>query len=715
MLSWGDTAARSTGLRLPTVRLDLRHCAERSEISDVHPVRTISGPGKEEGEVTVLSRRYELRNKLGEGGMGIVYSAWDERLERTVAIKLLRPFVADEPDQRRRFDREARTLAALSNDHIVRVYDYAESDDAAYLVMEYVAGQNLQQATAGRLPLEWKEVRQYATPVCEALAYAHGKGVIHRDLTPANILIEQATGRVVATDFGLARIARSANTITATGVLIGTPEFWSPEQAMGRDNDASTDMYALGCILFQLLTGHLPFEGGDRLAIGLRRAHEDAPSLVDRVRNAPPDAVALVDSLLSRDGANRPSALQANTMIARGVAANESRKSQKAVRPSPSLIPVDEAPTELLPDAMPTEVAPENQRTPVQTRPPPAAPHRRRTTALLVFGVLACGVVVVVAVAERSDQGSSAATTTQTVGHKHVASPSIMPNVVGTTLAAARRTITSSTSKTMIFDVSRRYSTAQRIGMVVSQLPRPRSHLGRTAFLMVSNGPPTAPVPSITAGSSSDTARARLNRVGFASHVRFTPSWNVRKNTVISLNPASGTIAKRPGNLTIYVSSGYPRTVVPDVRSIYIAPAESQLAAKHLHYHLAYAPSQKWAPNQVLKQSPAAGAIMIQGGTVSLTISREPKWVSVFSDYGSDAYQSPPFTVSGTWRIKYRVDTTSQYAIVLTTFTWAGGYFSANTPGELHIYNAYGAGTYTMKVEPIEPDSTWYFAIEDLE
>jgi hypothetical protein len=106
---------------------------------------------------------------------------------------------------------------------------------------------------------------------------------------------------------------------------------------------------------------------------------------------------------------------------------------------------------------------------------------------------------------------------------------------------------------------------------------------------------------------------------------------------------------------------------------------------------------------------------MIQGGTVSLTISREPKWVSVFSDYGSDAYQSPPFTVSGTWRIKYRVDTTSQYAIVLTTFTWAGGYFSANTPGELHIYNAYGAGTYTMKVEPIEPDSTWYFAIEDLE
>ena len=116
-------------------------------------------------------------------------------------------------------------------------------------------------------------------PVAQALAYAHGRGVVHRDLTPSNILIERGSGRVVTTDFGLARIARSTGSLTATGVLLGTPEYWSPELALGRENGAAADLYALGCILFLLLSGRLPFEGEDRLAVGLRRAHDDAPSL----------------------------------------------------------------------------------------------------------------------------------------------------------------------------------------------------------------------------------------------------------------------------------------------------------------------------------------------------------------------------------------------------------------------------------------------------
>ena len=137
--------------------------------------------------------------------------------------------------QRRRFEREARTLAGLANEHIVRVHDYVDDGAQAFLVMEYVDGRNLADTTFARLPLGVGEAAWYAAPVAEALAYAHAKGVVHRDLTPANILVEHETGRVVTTDFGLARVARSGGSLTTVGMLVGTPEYWSPEQALGRE------------------------------------------------------------------------------------------------------------------------------------------------------------------------------------------------------------------------------------------------------------------------------------------------------------------------------------------------------------------------------------------------------------------------------------------------------------------------------------------------
>src|SRR5436190_12503119 len=277
-----------------------------------------------------LADRYELVEKVGEGGMSVVWRARDTRLERDVAVKLLRSFVAAEADQRRRFAREARTLAALSNDHIVRVFDYAEAGDDAFLVMEFVEGRNLAERTFDRLPLPWSEAVSYARPVCHALAYAHAKGVVHRDLTPANILIEAETGRVVTTDFGLARIARSAGSLTTIGLLAGTPEYWSPELALGRETDRPADMYAVGCIIYLLLSGHLPFEGEDRLALGLRRAHEDPPSLGERVPRVPDSAVVLVDALLSRDPSRRPDARTTASAIAEAAAGRKPRGAARA-------------------------------------------------------------------------------------------------------------------------------------------------------------------------------------------------------------------------------------------------------------------------------------------------------------------------------------------------------------------------------------------------
>ena len=141
-------------------------------------------------------------------------------------------------------------------------------------------------------------------PVAAALAHAHARGVVHRDLTPANVLVERGSGRLVVTDFGLARLARSSRSAPVSGVLAGTPEYWAPEQASGEATGPATDLYALGCILYPALSGRLPFEGEDRLATGLRRAHEAAPLACDRGRPAaPPEAVELVDRLLARDPA----------------------------------------------------------------------------------------------------------------------------------------------------------------------------------------------------------------------------------------------------------------------------------------------------------------------------------------------------------------------------------------------------------------------------
>ena len=240
--------------------------------------------------------------------MGVVWRAHDRTLGRDVAIKLLRPIVASDGQQRRRFEREARTLAGLANEHIVRVHDYVDDGEQAFLVMEFVDGRNLADTTFARLPLDVGEAAWYAEPVAKALAYAHAKGVVHRDLTPANILVEHETGRVVTTDFGLARVARSGGSLTTVGMLVGTPEYWSPEQALGRETGTATDLYALGCILYLLVGGRLPFEGDDRLAVGLRRAHEQAPSLTTLAPEVPAAAADLVDSLLSTDPGGRPDA-----------------------------------------------------------------------------------------------------------------------------------------------------------------------------------------------------------------------------------------------------------------------------------------------------------------------------------------------------------------------------------------------------------------------
>jgi serine/threonine-protein kinase len=259
-------------------------------------------------DLGLLAERYALVSELGRGGVGVVYCARDERLGRDVAIKLLHPWIAQEDEAVARFRREALTLAQLAHPHIVRLYDFDDRGDRAFIVMELVDGERL-DASPHDQPLDQETAYRLLRPVASALAYAHERGIVHRDLKPGNILVDR-DGRVVVSDFGLARLAQGMHSITTSGVLVGSPEYWAPEQASGSAVTPASDMYALGCILFQLLTGRLPFEGEDRLAVGYRRVHEDAPSIGAVRAGIPREAAELVDALLARDPALRPTAAE---------------------------------------------------------------------------------------------------------------------------------------------------------------------------------------------------------------------------------------------------------------------------------------------------------------------------------------------------------------------------------------------------------------------
>jgi beta-lactam-binding protein with PASTA domain/predicted Ser/Thr protein kinase len=639
----------------------------------------------------VLAGRYELLEQVGHGGMSVVWRARDLKLERDVAIKLLRSFLAEDTEQRRRFQREARTLAALAHEHIVRVYDYASSDEQSFLVMEYVAGGNLAATTRGSLPLSAADAAAYGQPVAEALAYAHAHGVVHRDLTPSNILIERSSGRVVTTDYGLARIARSAGSLTAPGVLLGTPEYWSPEQALGRDTGEAADIYALGCMLFLLVAGRLPFEGEDRLAVGLRRAHEEAPSLRE-FSDEPEHLVTLVDSLLARDPAQRPGAamvaeeltdIAVGATLPSGVAASDDTELQTLLVP---------------PERETVVIAPPEPAEPVSRRSRYA---RRRVLAALS----ACVVVIVAALVLAGEIGNPR---------------SNMPNVVDLREDAARAQLQRSLP-TATVTVQRMYSMQVAAGRVIRQQPEARTPFtfGGRVQLVVSRGTPFASVPPL-AGRPAATARSLLARQGFRSRYVYEASWTVRKGRVIGLRPRAGSRLRRPAGVTVLVASGYPRSVVPDVGNASLASAQGELASSQLRYRVVYQLTDAAEPGRVISQIPAAGRTVYQGTQVRLTVARTLQWVKLFDVSGADVYESDPFTVTERWRIRYRL-TANDFGVAFARFSWSnvdswsGGHgFAANFAGSLRTYvSSDGAGTYRLAVQPYA-GTRWYVEVDVL-
>ncbi|MEA2271839.1 MAG: eukaryotic-like serine/threonine-protein kinase [Solirubrobacteraceae bacterium] len=248
---------------------------------------------------TLLDGRYRLEIEVGSGGMSTVYRAFDTVLERPVAIKLMHRDIAGHPEQIERFRREARAVAQLSHPHIVTVIDAGEDDGTPYIVFEYVEGETLKERirSAGRLPIP--EAVAYAIEIARALGAAHERAIVHRDVKPQNVLIDEE-GSAKVTDFGIARTLTEEG-LTADGRVLGTTDYVSPEQALGRAVTGQSDIYSLGVVLYEMLTGHVPFVGDNQVAVAMRHVREEIPDVQVRRPDVSASLAAVVDRATAKE------------------------------------------------------------------------------------------------------------------------------------------------------------------------------------------------------------------------------------------------------------------------------------------------------------------------------------------------------------------------------------------------------------------------------
>ncbi|NUS46559.1 MAG: protein kinase [Gemmatimonadaceae bacterium] len=291
-----------------------------------------------------LAAHYELDCEIGRGGMGIVYRAKDRRLKRPVAIKLLPPELAFRSEIKSRFLREAETAAQLSHPNIVPIYTVDELEQLVFFVMAYVSGDNLAKRLHERGVLTVEETRKVLREVADALAYAHDRGVVHRDIKPDNILLDAVTGRPMVTDFGIARAMDSTgdSRLTATGMAIGTPAYMSPEQAAGeREIDGRSDLYSLGILGYQMLTGEPPFAAGSTPAMLVKHISERPVPVEQRRADIPPDLARSVMMLLEKDPGSRfPTA----SALVAALDSREMIPTRRPTAPAPAASPVPAAP-----------------------------------------------------------------------------------------------------------------------------------------------------------------------------------------------------------------------------------------------------------------------------------------------------------------------------------------------------------------------------------
>jgi eukaryotic-like serine/threonine-protein kinase len=557
---------------------------------------------------TLIDGRYKVLTRLGSGGMADVYCAEDQQLGRKVALKLLHRRFAEDAEFVERFRREASAAAGLQHPNVVGVYDRGEWDGTYYIAMEYLPGRSLKDVIRQEAPLEPVRAIDMTIQILKAARFAHRKGIVHRDLKPHNVMVDDED-RVKVTDFGIARAG--ASDMTETGSIMGTAQYLSPEQAQGHAVSQSSDLYAVGVILFELLTGHVPFDAESAVSIALKHVSEapPAPSVFDP--SVPPALESIVLWALEKDPAARPADADAfiNALEeAREATVAQEAPGQRTAIFAPAAIPPDPYAEDVLAAAAVGAAAgAAAAETPPAYYAGPAVvvdPEERRRPpwwawllAALALAAIVLGIVLLTGPGDVT-----------------------VPRVVGQQLPAATSELRAAGLETTVD----RVTSGKPVGQVLAQDPAggDRAKDGSTVTLTVSSGPGQVAVPPVD-GLGERKATAMLIDKGLVvDRVVRQADDAVPERRVIKTSPAAGTSVDRGSDVTLFVSSGPQRVAVPDVVGLTKEEAQQTLGNQGFQFTVTEQGSADADPGTVLSQDPAGGTEAEPGSSVAIVVAR---------------------------------------------------------------------------------------------
>ncbi len=615
-------------------------------------------------EQHVFNNRYRLDNKMGEGGMATVYCGTDTLLRRRVAIKVLRAQYASDEEFVRRFYQEAESAARLSHPNIVNTYDVGHEGETYYIVMELVDGPSLAEIIAadGRLPEP--VAIDYAAQICNGLAYAHRQGLLHRDIKPANILITK-DDVVKLSDFGIARaMSQQTMAMTRPGLVMGSVYYLSPEQAQGLELHETSDLYSVGVVLYQMLTGKLPYTGESPVAVALKHVSEPVP-VIGADAGVSPALAAIVGKLLQKQPANRfgsasevASALREareRPSVAAYSSYDDSATQTIAAVPQPPPRP------SRLPDRRPAAVGGEEQRAHrsfapfailliaalviaaiagyLATRPLSPAPQIKVADYARMTDAQAQQAIVNAGLSPKITRTAS-----ETVAANRVVSQNPAPNtpvdkgaivqlvvssgkptialrdVTGFMLPDAQKVLG---SDRLAVKVNRKYDPSDK-GLVLDEQPKPggKVPIGSAVTLLVSDGPAPVKIPNLV-GKTLDQARAIAGKLHFTVSVsEQAPISNVAPNVIAWQDTPPGKMVDADATVYVAVSKGGGLGQVPDVRGQDFMTARQALQSAGFQVASTYAVGSPGPDNgTVLDEQPQGGTTAEKGSQIELSVS----------------------------------------------------------------------------------------------
>ncbi|HCG98930.1 MAG: hypothetical protein A2074_08115 [Candidatus Aquicultor primus] len=554
-------------------------------------------------EQQVFNDRYQIIAKIGSGGMADVYKAMDSVLERPVAIKVLHRHFAEDEDFVTRFRREAQAAANLNHPNIVSIYDWGSQNSTYFIVMELLEGESLKQHIQSKGVLDIREAMEITKKVLSALGFAHRNDIIHRDIKPHNIIITK-DDEVKVTDFGIARAGVS--TMTQTGTILGTAHYLSPEQARGHEVGVTSDLYSAGVVLYEMVTGRIPFDGENPVAIALKHVHE-APVRPSEIN---PEVTPALQTIILKAMAKNPES--------RYQSAAEMRNDiMRLMEGMPIVaIPPDEQETLIM---APSHGSRNDATTQRQAPRPIPAPAKTKPNWPAIF-------IAVVLVLAASMAGGWFLVSSGILGGPEMIT---IPDLTNKTEAEAAAMLNAKGLK--LGEVNEAFSNTLDPGVVISQQPGAGEKLeeGKEVAVTVSKGSELVTVPDVI-GDTSAVATNKINKAGLTlgdSKYEFSEEFD--QDEVISTDPEIGEDVPADTEINLLISKGQDSVQIQDVEGKTSAEAKSIMEGDGLQVTLSESFHDTIDKGAVIRTVPVAGSLAKKSSNVTVYVSKGPELITV--------------------------------------------------------------------------------------